>query len=208
MRQKGKIISWNEDKGFGFIDPSLGGEKIFIHIKAFKNRNRRPEVNTLITYALSSDKTGRPRAIQAQFFADRVLNTNSRTQRGRWPIMVFYLFFMTIGVSVFLEKIPLLLFGIYVLMSLLAFALYAKDKSAAKRGAWRTAESTLHAVELVGGWPGALMAQYTLRHKSKKQSFLGVFWFMVLINISALVWLFTPEGADFLHVFIQQNFIG
>ncbi|MES9852422.1 MAG: cold shock domain-containing protein [Candidatus Thiodiazotropha sp. L084R] len=42
MKKKGKISSWNDDKGFGFIVPLDGGNRTFVHIKAFANRARRP----------------------------------------------------------------------------------------------------------------------------------------------------------------------
>jgi len=48
MRTKGKITSWNDEKGFGFITPNSGGKRVFVHIKAFGNRNRRPEVNQTV----------------------------------------------------------------------------------------------------------------------------------------------------------------
>ena len=53
----------------------------------------------------------------------------------------------------------------YVLMSTLAFALYGVDKRRAARGAWRISEATLHTIELLGGWPGALLGQRMFRHK-------------------------------------------
>ena len=77
--------------------------------------------------------------------------------------------------------------------------MYAVDKSAARKGAWRTQESTLHLLSLAGGWPGALVAQQKLRHKSRKQSFRFVFWVTVLLNCGAFVWLFTPTGASALQ---------
>ena len=64
----------------------------------------------------------------------------------------------------------------YVLMSVVAFALYLIDKRRAVRGEWRISEGTLHAVELLGGWPGAWLAQRVFRHKNRKASYLGVFW--------------------------------
>jgi uncharacterized membrane protein YsdA (DUF1294 family) len=76
--------------------------------------------------------------------------------------------------------------GGYLLMSILAFIAYAVDKSAAKHNRWRTQESTLHLLGVLGGWPGALLAQRWLRHKSKKTAFLVVFWLTVLINCAAL----------------------
>ncbi len=80
-------------------------------------------------------------------------------------------------------------FACYVLISLLTFVLYAQDKAAAQTGTWRTPESTLHLLSLLGGWPGALIAQQILRHKSKKQSFRRVFWVTVVLNLAALVWM-------------------
>jgi cold shock CspA family protein len=42
MRYQGKITNWKDDSGFGFITPITGGSQIFVHIKSFKNRKRRP----------------------------------------------------------------------------------------------------------------------------------------------------------------------
>ena len=35
MRLDGTIKSWNDERGFGFIEPTQGGPEIFVHIKAF-----------------------------------------------------------------------------------------------------------------------------------------------------------------------------
>jgi len=40
---------------------------------------------------------------------------------------------------------------------------------------------------LVGGWPGSLVAQQVLRHKSSKASFRRAFWGTVLVNITAFI---------------------
>ena len=71
----------------------------------------------------------------------------------------------------------------YGVLSVATFLGYWRDKSAARRGAWRTAESTLQALALLGGWPGALLAQRWLRHKTKKTSFQIVFWLAVLLHM-------------------------
>jgi uncharacterized membrane protein YsdA (DUF1294 family) len=96
-----------------------------------------------------------------------------------------------------------LIFGLYVIASPLAFILYARDKSAARNGDWRTRENTLHMISLAGGWPGALLAQQKFRHKTKKQSFRSVFRMTVLVNTGAFVWLLTPTGAATLRSFIS-----
>jgi uncharacterized membrane protein YsdA (DUF1294 family) len=76
--------------------------------------------------------------------------------------------------------------------------------ASAEKGAWRTQESTLHLLSLIGGLPGALIAQQTLRHKSKKQSFRFIFWVTVLLNCGTFVWLFTPDGAATLPSLIES----
>ena len=103
-----------------------------------------------------------------------------------------------------LHKLPVMILGIYTTLSVLTFALYAKDKSAAQSGNWRTSESTLHLFSLIGGWPGALIAQSKLRHKSKKISFRIVCWVTVLINCGILGWLLTPEGANKLNMMLKN----
>lgn len=79
-------------------------------------------------------------------------------------------------------------------MSLLTFVVYAWDKAAAQAQRWRTAESTLHLMALAGGWPGALLAQQWLRHKSAKREFRVVFWATVVLNVAGLVLLCSAFG--------------
>lgn len=64
-------------------------------------------------------------------------------------------------------------------VSALTWGVYALDKRRAQVGEWRVPESTLHLLELAGGWPGAWLAQHWLRHKCAKGSFLVVFWLIV-----------------------------
>lgn len=72
--------------------------------------------------------------------------------------------------------------GLYFAVSLLTFAAYAIDKSAARHHRWRTRETTLHLFSLAGGWPGAWLAQRTLRHKSSKRAFKSIYRMTILIN--------------------------
>ena len=112
-------------------------------------------------------------------------------------------FFLTIvGAAVFTGRIPILIFALYMIISLITFIVYAVDKSAARKGAYRTRESTLHLLSLIGGWPGAIVAQQKLRHKSSKRSFRSVFWVTVFLNCGVFVWLLTPTGAAILRSMI------
>jgi uncharacterized membrane protein YsdA (DUF1294 family) len=84
---------------------------------------------------------------------------------------------------------------VYVAASVATAIAYGKDKSAAQSSAWRTPERTLHALALMGGWPGALVAQRVFRHKSGKPSFRFAFWATVILNCGALVWLWWVAGS-------------
>lgn len=88
---------------------------------------------------------------------------------------------------------------VYALASLITFVVYALDKQAARRQRWRTQEKTLHLLALFGGWPGALLAQRTLRHKSSKTAFQTVFWGTVVLNCGLLGWLVSASGARLLQ---------
>jgi uncharacterized membrane protein YsdA (DUF1294 family) len=91
-----------------------------------------------------------------------------------------------------LWKPPAAVAIVYLVASLVAFVTYARDKAAARRGEFRTPETTLHLMALAGGWPGALLAQQFLRHKSTKAGFRSVFWGTVLLNVTAFVVLCSP----------------
>jgi uncharacterized membrane protein YsdA (DUF1294 family) len=72
----------------------------------------------------------------------------------------------------------------YVLASVACFALYARDKAAARRGDRRTPERDLLLLGLAGGWPGALLAQHWLQHKTVKLPFRTMFWLTVGVNLA------------------------
>ena len=92
-------------------------------------------------------------------------------------------------------RLPLGVPAVYLAASIAAAIAYGADKSAARSGAWRTRERTLHVLALMGGWPGALIAQKAFRHKSRKPSFLIAFWATVTLNCVGLLWFWRMAGA-------------
>lgn len=80
----------------------------------------------------------------------------------------------------------------YVVGSVVCFVMYMMDKAAARAGRWRTSENLLLLAGLACGWPGAVLAQTLLRHKSSKQSFRARFWVTVVFNAGACIWLVSP----------------
>ena len=126
----------------------------------------------------------------------RYLDGASRRTSGSGALVALAaatLFFARLTGLVAMDEVPLLLAAAYGLLSAVAFGMHGADKSAARQGTWRTPESTLHAIDLAGGWPGALVARRVFRHKTTKQPFRTVFWLTVTVNCAALAW-FVSDG--------------
>lgn len=99
------------------------------------------------------------------------------------PYLPLLLFAAVYAFATFAWDLPLLVGGAYLVLSLSCFVAYAIDKSAAKNGQWRTPESTLLLLGLVGGWPGAVLAQQWLWHKTSKTAFQWKFYLTVVLNL-------------------------
>ncbi|MEZ8718815.1 DUF1294 domain-containing protein [Vibrio splendidus] len=107
-------------------------------------------------------------------------------------IVITYLVLVVISV-LFAESSKALLVW-YLVIGVVTFFVYAKDKRAAINGNWRVPEKTLHSFSVAGGWLGALIAQEKLRHKTQKQPFRSIYWLTVVINVAAFAWTLTPSG--------------
>lgn len=197
MRGKGTLTAWNDEKGFGFIEPFDGSARLFIHISAFYERGSRPERGKVVTYTLSADEKGRPRAVKATLAGAPVpKQRNARPSGEVLPAVFAGLFLMLVAAGVISTEALLVLLPYYGVMSFVTFVAYFIDKSAAKRGGARIPEQTLHVFSLIGGWPGALVARHRFRHKTRKQPFRTVFWMTVVGNVVVLVRLLTSQLAS------------
>jgi len=108
---------------------------------------------------------------------------------GATAVVLYALFF---GWAIRGGRLPFEAVFVALGMSAITFVVYALDKHAAQTGRWRTPESTLHLLELAGGWPGAWVAQQLLRHKSRKPGYRVAFWLMVVLHSAALAaWVWT-----------------
>ncbi|HEX6875285.1 MAG TPA: cold shock and DUF1294 domain-containing protein [Nocardioidaceae bacterium] len=185
-RQQGTLADWNDDRGFGFVTPSAGGSRVFVHVSAFP-RGRRPVTGCAVTYLEVRDERNRARASEVRYVG---AVPASRAGASGVPLaLATAALFLTLLVGLLvLDEVPVMLLAAYGLLSGAAFLMYGADKSAAVQGRWRTSESTLHTISLVGGWPGALVARRVFRHKTTKQPFRTIFWGTVIANCVALAW--------------------
>lgn len=223
---EGKVIQWDDAKGYGFIAPSAGGSKIFVHARAFGLRPRRPFVGERVSYEVGLDGQGKSRAIEVRSLEPRPApagpppaasgrrpagapgrgpagrssraassspragaSTGTASNAELWLIPLFASLVLLTHLA---WPLPHVLWGGYMAMSLATFIVYALDKRAARLGQWRVKESTLHGLAVLCGWPGALLAQHLLRHKSAKPSFRRLFWLSTALNILLFVLVFTP----------------
>lgn len=191
MRLDGTLKTWNDDRGFGFIEPAHGGQEIFVHIKAFPAGTGRPQVGQALTFAVMQGADGRKRAFDVQY---PVRMRTRRAARHESPapwslprvlaIPLFVALAFVVATRWGLQPSGVALYGV---LSVITFFAYAFDKAAAIERRWRTAERTLLLLGLLGGWPGALLAQQLLRHKTTKLSFVASFWVTVVLNVAAFV---------------------
>jgi len=198
-RYQGKITSWKDEQGFGFITPNGGGPAVFVHISAFVGRAVRPAGGDIVTYHLGANDKG-PRAEQVARVRSRpaTKTSSSRTQHGASKTRAWIAalgFLGLVALCVVTGKLPAAVLMFYCGASAVAYAAYAIDKSRARKNAWRTKENTLHVLGLLGGWPGALVARQVLRHKTNKASFRGVFRATVLINCGCLAWYVLSQAS-------------
>jgi uncharacterized membrane protein YsdA (DUF1294 family)/cold shock CspA family protein len=201
MRFDGTIKSWNDERGFGFIVPTQGGQQIFVHIKAFNGLRQHPQTYQRVSFQVEVDPQGKKRAINAELISARrtqqpPTRQNSPAQWGPATLFGIPAFGVLLLLGYVLGQPPRWLPWAYLALSVLTFLVYATDKSAAKRGAWRIPENTLHMLAVIGGWPGALLAQQTLRHKSSKQEFRSIFWVTVMLNVIGFMYLASPYAQQ------------
>jgi len=183
MRFTGKITDWDATRGFGFAASNGGLDRVFVHINEFKHRSRRPTDGDLISYRVVRDTKGRLQAREIQYAGE-----GSQPRRFPRAAVGIATLLGLIGATAF-GFVPFALTTVYFVLSLVSFIMYASDKAAAESDNWRTPEDRLHLADLLGGWPGALVAQQKFHHKTSKLSFQVVFCITVVLNIAAAWWL-------------------
>ncbi len=168
-----RVVEWNAAKGFGFLD-SEGG-RVFLHRRDLKDPVAVPQPGDVVRFRMGRDDQGRPCAQGAV-----CRGAGWRRLRGQ-ALLVLGLLVLPAAALIH-QGLGHWLVAVYALvLSVITYQLYSRDKQAAQANQWRITELTLHTMAMLGGWPGGYLAQVRLRHKSAKKSFLIVFWGIVVV---------------------------
>ncbi len=171
---EGKIVSWEDAKGFGWIESN--GRRVFCHIKEFERGQRRPVKGEAVTFVVGVDEQGRSCAKSIRF-----VRQGGRVGGVAWIILLLLLPLPFLA----LRDLPFPEWAApawFLLISIITYRLYVADKDHAQNDRWRIPEKQLHFFELLGGWPGAWIAQRRLRHKIMKGGYQFTFWFIIIVH--------------------------
>ncbi|QEI09375.1 DUF1294 domain-containing protein [Pigmentiphaga aceris] len=115
----------------------------------------------------------------------------SARHAGGWGLgaTIGLFFVIALALGAIAGRVPAWVALVYAVMSGISVLVYGLDKSAAMANRRRTPERSLHLLALLGGWPGALLAQSVFRHKSSKAGFQWMFRLTVVVNLGVLTWL-------------------
>ena len=190
MRKTGKITSWDPAEGTGLIMPIPQSTEVVVCAKALHPRLRPPPVGTEVCFTDAPDSQGRPRAVKV--WLARSLRRFKFSISGPYVASTFLL--AIVFLSLF-ESLSVFVPAAYLAMSLVMYANLAADKVAMIRGGKRASENALYILALAGGWPGALFSPQYRFHKSRKAAFRKRFLAAIAINLVALLYHFSVQGA-------------
>lgn len=187
---EGRLVEWFPDRGFGFIAPNDGGPNVFLHVKNLPREDKRLAIGQAYSFDTVTDTRGRVQAKNAV----PIIEPAAPTKRPRFwalghipPLLVIVAF---LGIALAMSQVTRVSSNwwiVYGVASFGSFIGYWIDKNAAIAKKWRISETILLLLGLVGGWPGAIMAQEFFRHKTRKDTFRYLFWMTVAINMAAFV---------------------
>ncbi|QQL45734.1 DUF1294 domain-containing protein [Sulfuriroseicoccus oceanibius] len=199
------LTQWKDEKGFGYLDHD--GGRLFLHIKDFSEHHKRPEPGDQITYELGTDQKGRPCAVNAIHVNDG----GKVTTRTLGTLGLLTLIPLIAGwkLSNTYQNIALYGCGLVFVINIITYLTYKGDKQKAKNKTWRTSESTLHWLEMSGGWPAAYLAQRKFRHKCSKAGYQLVFGIIVATHLYVATdflvdWKITRTTVDLIKPLMEQ----
>ena len=219
MQKTGTIVRWDATRAFGFIRSPQTTTEVFFHVRDFRG-SAPPSEGLAVRYEeihvggkgpramavqpvthgdgsgsqASSGNAPLPRRTPERRSGRAAPRTRPAGGRAAFPALALLLttgWIALLGWGVWTRQLPLAgtLAAVLAVNGATVWA-YAADKRAAVRGRRRVPENQLHLLSLLGGWPGAWLAQQALRHKTSKPAFRAAYWLTVAAHNAVLAaWL-------------------
>lgn len=192
MALKGTISEWYIDRGYGYIIPDSGALRIKFLLSEVKNSVNIGEIKQPVRFVIAQDENGNRRATHVE-----------GVRSFPWATLIVVWFAATLCGCVYFWQYPLPIVYYYLGASTIVLVVYLLDKRNQKRNKAVTGESALLFLSLLGGWPGAVIGQYSFNLQPKSLTFQLLFFFIMLLHIAFLVWSLTPEGGVQLREWIR-----
>lgn len=216
---RGKINQWKDEKGFGFIAPDDGTEKVFFHISTVKSKARRPQVSDVVNYDATRDSQNRLRALAVSIEGVAISSKPRNKYRGNrieppkknifdYVLIVVLLVSLAVSVGVFFKTqrientIPI---GIPALIAIVLLGRQKKPKDK-KFSCSRCNKISEHDARTIKAWNNGFLKLYcrSCHHQwlidnptnvdrsnlSRSAGCLGVFVFLAVTPIIAGVGLY------------------
>ena len=124
MTHQGRLVEWNDKRGFGFVTPLEGGSSAFVHISQFPRYLQRPKLNDLLVYSVEYDERGRPRASDISFLR----SAHSKLEAsGNWPLVPIFIvsaFSAALAIAIIMGSLHTVILGLYAFMSILLYLVH------------------------------------------------------------------------------------
>ena len=181
MRKQGTVVRWNGAKGFGFIKSDQTPADIFFHIRDFSGApvpteglqvgfeeiqvggkgpramqvrpltgNERPGHTRPPGRPRQADQPG-SRAPARTGTSRRAPETASPAQPNGLVMALMLVWLVLLVAGAFTGRFTRFVLPAALGLNLMTFYTYWQDKHAARQGAWRIKEDTLHLLGLAGG---------------------------------------------------------
>lgn len=175
-RYEGRLVSWDDARGFGFIEAGGFAQPVFVHAKFLRQRHPRPEAGDRLSFAKGVGRDGGPAAVDVEIVG---APTPPKTPPRRGMLDISRLaaavaILVGAGLAYALGRAPVWFPGVYFAMTLGSGLAYWLDKVFAREQRPRVRESMLHFSDALFGIAGGLFAQHVFRHKTRKRGFIAM----------------------------------
>ncbi|MDP3737568.1 MAG: DUF1294 domain-containing protein [Hyphomonadaceae bacterium] len=211
-REKGELVDWLDNRGFGFIQRPGGAGKLYVHMKSIGKSVDRPKPGDLLEYTVQPGKDGRPVAIDVIILTAPPKPPQAPVQHEHHTVLGVgtrvvgaAVILALLSANIFGGRLPSWVAALYLIAGVGSFLLYRGDKQASVDGGWRKPELRLHLVDLTFGIVGGLFAQHVFRHKTYKPSFVTETALITVVHVLLLGFiLFGVYAPGSIGEFVRQ----